>query len=347
MSESKILLSVIVPVYNAEKYLERSLTSLVNQGINYSEYEIICVDDGSVDGSKKIIESNQEKYSCIKYVKKENGGVSSARNKGLDLAEGEYVCFVDADDYVEKNYLLELLSNRENVDCVACGLKYVTEANKKEYEIICHEDQVWENREDFVKDYCKDGALRNIFFGPCCKLYSRDLIGDLRFNEGLLSGEDIVFNLNYLTRVKSIKVINKITYIALKHDNSATNSSALGYSPRAEHGYTYIRDCIRQARKELGIDEEWLSNVEKKKAPLLLVTEIINLYSKGSPYNKKQALEKVRLIFSDKEFMNNIKSNSFFNSLKSEKVAILCARLKSPRFAAFLCKKLFRRYYRK
>lgn len=347
MSKNNVLLSVIIPVYNAEKYISKCLNSLLKQTIDASVYEIICIDDGSIDDSCKIIGEYSRNNFNIRYLLKKNGGVSSARNMGLENAKGKYVCFVDADDYVEKNYLFELLSNRENVDCVACGLKYVIEVNKKEHEIICHEDQVWENREDFVKDYCKDRALRKIFFGPCCKLYSRDLIGDLRFNEGLLSGEDIVFNLNYLTRVKSIKVINKITYIALKHDNSATNSSALCYSPRAEHGYTYIRDCIRQARKELGVDEEWLSNVEKKNAPLLLVNEIINLYSKGSPYNKKQALEKVRLIFSDKEFMNNIKSNSFFNSLKSEKVAILCARLKSPRLAAFLCKKLFRRYYRK
>ena len=92
--------SVIVPVYNTYDYLNKCLDSLVNQ--SFKDYEIIIVNDGSTDDSEKIIKKYQKKYSNIKYYYKENGGLSSARNYGIKYANGDYIAFVDSDDYVDK-----------------------------------------------------------------------------------------------------------------------------------------------------------------------------------------------------------------------------------------------------
>lgn len=105
MKKDEKLLSLIVPVYNVEEYLEECLDSLVTQDIPHEEYEIICVDDGSTDNSGAILDAYAEKYQNIVVVHKENGGVSSARNCGIDIAKGQYIWFVDADDFIKHNCL--------------------------------------------------------------------------------------------------------------------------------------------------------------------------------------------------------------------------------------------------
>ncbi len=105
MNNNEKLLSIIVPVYNVEDYLRECLNSLVSQNIACNEYEIICVDDGSTDKSGEILDLYAEKYSNIVIVHKENGGVSSARNCGIDIAKGQYIWFVDADDFIKENCL--------------------------------------------------------------------------------------------------------------------------------------------------------------------------------------------------------------------------------------------------
>ena len=110
---TKIILSFIVPVYNVEEYLEECLDSLVQQDIPYDEYEIICIDDGSTDKSGEILDDYAKKYNNIIVIHKENGGVSSARNCGIDIARGKYIWFVDADDFIRKNCLSAVKSKIE------------------------------------------------------------------------------------------------------------------------------------------------------------------------------------------------------------------------------------------
>ena len=108
MEEKDRLVSIIVPVYNVEKYLSKCIEILINQ--TYTNIEILLINDGSTDNSKKICEQFKEKDSRIKLINKENGGLSDARNKGLQEAIGKYIAFVDSDDYVEKNYIETLYS---------------------------------------------------------------------------------------------------------------------------------------------------------------------------------------------------------------------------------------------
>ena len=118
-------ISVIVPVYNVYNYIDKCLNSLVNQTLR--DIEIIVVNDGSPDNSEEIIEKYIKKYSNIKYYKKKNGGISDARNYGLKYATGEYIGFVDSDDYVKENMYEEMYNKAltDNYDMVVCDLNYV------------------------------------------------------------------------------------------------------------------------------------------------------------------------------------------------------------------------------
>ena len=119
------LVSIIIPVYNTEKYLSKCLESVINQ--TYKNLEIILINDGSTDKSKEICESFAKKDKRIQILNKENSGVSSARNHGMRLAKGQYIAFIDGDDYAEENYIEELLKNLKQTesDCVLCGYNRV------------------------------------------------------------------------------------------------------------------------------------------------------------------------------------------------------------------------------
>ncbi|MBP3707033.1 MAG: glycosyltransferase family 2 protein [Clostridia bacterium] len=131
MENKKRLVSIIIPAYNAEKYLQRCLESVVNQ--TYKNIEIIIVNDGSTDNTESIIIRYQKKYKSIKYFKKENNGVSDARNYGIAQASGEYFCFVDADDYVSESLISDL---ERYMDAEHDLIKYKFSTTNADYERI-------------------------------------------------------------------------------------------------------------------------------------------------------------------------------------------------------------------
>ena len=123
-NENKIMLSIIVPVYNVEKYLEDCIESLLNQ--TYKNYEIILVDDGSTDSSGKICDIVAESSSKIKVIHKENGGLSSARNTGLRVARGRYIGFVDSDDYILPTMYEKLIYSMSRYKAQIASCQYFT-----------------------------------------------------------------------------------------------------------------------------------------------------------------------------------------------------------------------------
>lgn len=175
-----MFLSIIVPVYNAERYLSDCLDSLVHQDINCDDYEIICVDDGSTDGSNSILKKYCEEYSNIITINRENGGVSAARNTGMEIVRGDYLWFIDSDDFIQTNILSELFQR-------------VKESNKDEY--LFHSYFFWEEMSEDEKQKAQAGKLQSNeqFSGLCTRLISKKLIGDTRFPVGIKYGEDIIF----------------------------------------------------------------------------------------------------------------------------------------------------------
>ncbi len=178
------LISVIVPVYKAEEYLKNCITSITNQ--TYKNLEIILVDDGSPDKCGEICDEFAKKDSRIRVIHKQNGGQSSARNAGLDIMSGDYVGFVDSDDWIEPN-MYERLYNlivENNAQISACGLQCDYSSGEIAYfnhQYPAHKD---------IEIFSKIGALgeltiaRKITNSPCDKLFSRYIFENLRMREG-------------------------------------------------------------------------------------------------------------------------------------------------------------------
>ena len=212
-----IKVSIIVPVYNVEEYLNKCLESLVNQTLK--DIEIIVVNDGTKDNSQKIIDDYAKKYpKLIKSYKKENGGLSSARNYGLKYAKGEYIAFVDSDDYVEHD-MYEKMYNKaktNDFDIVACDLYYIY-SNKKENaysQVKC--DIMDKNR---IKK-----AMLNIYPAAWNKIYKKELFNnDIRFKEKVWF-EDVEFLYRLFPYINSIGVVKEPLYNYLQRDGAITHT---------------------------------------------------------------------------------------------------------------------------
>ncbi|EKI7563107.1 TPA: glycosyltransferase family 2 protein, partial [Enterococcus faecalis] len=177
------LVSVVIPVYNVEKYVEKCLDSVINQ--TYQNLEIIIVNDGSTDNSLSVCQKKKLSDSRIKLINKENGGLSSARNAGIECAQGEFICFIDSDDWIELDYIEVLLNGMENtnVDISVIQMIKVKDFNKIAFQ---SESQTkWDIFE-------RETAMRELFssnligYSANNKLYRISLFKSIRYPEGML-----------------------------------------------------------------------------------------------------------------------------------------------------------------
>lgn len=219
------LFTIIVPVYNVEKYINRCIDSILAQTIN--EWELILVDDGSLDNSGKICDEYAEKDTRIKVFHKQNGGVSSARNLGIQEAEGEFVLFVDADDYLEK-YALSVLKDAttgQNPDMVIYNTREVLNNGKQiEYHYPLLKNKVYNKQEieqQLIPFACQSPSFVN---PPWNKAYRLTIIRDnnLCFQKRVM-GEDWLFNVNYIQKINSAIFIDKPLYNYMRNDESASS----------------------------------------------------------------------------------------------------------------------------
>ncbi len=193
--------SVIVPVYKAEAYLNRCMDSLLTQ--TFRNFEVLLIDDGSPDRSGEICDEYAKKDSRVRVFHEKNQGVSVARNKGLEQVRGECIAFVDADDYVERDYLMHLLQFSE--DLIISGSQTIPS--------LCinrSKDQIYKKDEIKFLLEQRQSAL-SVVWG---KLYKRDIIvgNSLAFNLKARDGEDLLFNLDYIKYCNSIHAISSVDY---------------------------------------------------------------------------------------------------------------------------------------
>ena len=203
-------ISIIVPVYNVENYIDKCLKSLVNQTLK--DIEIIVVNDGSLDKSEEIIEKYvKDNPTKIKYYEKKNGGLSSARNYGLEYATGEYIAFLDSDDYVETNMYEEMynLAKEENADMVECDFIWEWEYGKK----------IFDTRREYET---KEEMMRKPRVVAWNKIYKRESINKIRFPEGMIY-EDMEFFYKLLPNLNKISYINKYFVHYTQREDSITN----------------------------------------------------------------------------------------------------------------------------
>lgn len=201
-------ISVIVPVYNVEKYLNRCMDSLLAQ--TYHNLQIILVDDGSQDGSGAICDEYATLDSRIRVIHKENGGLSSARNAGLKIADGEYIGYVDSDDWIEPDmyYLMIQAIKDNNAQLAACRYKQVTPDG-----VIDNgsPDIISLSRDELLDIYVNEHPKYVIYNSVWSKLYSRELVEDLQFPEGKNS-EDIIYTTKAFCRLDRAVYIDKGLY---------------------------------------------------------------------------------------------------------------------------------------
>ena len=219
-------ISVIVPVYNVEKYLDKCLESIVHQ--TYRNLEIILVDDGSSDNCPAMCDEWAGKDKRIKVIHKENGGLSSARNAGLDFATGEYIVFVDSDDWLDTDAVEKLLraAVENRADIVASGFYFENESGTSSIQDL--RVSSFEN-EDIAFALLTDEIRPEV----CSKLYSARLIGKLRFDESMKYAEDLPFNFNVMLKAKKLFCMAVSCYHYYQRNAGSITSSYIS-AARAE-----------------------------------------------------------------------------------------------------------------
>ncbi|MEN2436115.1 glycosyltransferase family 2 protein [Weeksellaceae bacterium A-14] len=211
-------ISIIIPVYNSEKYLRECLDSVLAQ--TYSDFEVLLIDDGSTDASGKICEEYAFKDARFKVFHKRNGGVSAARNLGLDYAKGEWIAFVDSDDKVLENYLVDLVKYiDEETDLIIQGFQKIKK-NTIKYDIGINNITVV----DFHKLF---EEIKIIDFGyPFSKFYRRSIIKsyNITFPTQTSQAEDLLFLLSFLPYSRTVKAIPIHNYLYIANENSLVHT---------------------------------------------------------------------------------------------------------------------------
>ena len=237
---SKIMITVVVPVYNMEAYIDRCMATLLNQ--TYSMYEILLVDDGSTDNSMQLCEEYAQKYSDkVRCIHKKNGGLSSARNYGIDHARGQYIIFPDPDDWVELDYLERLAELRTTYPNALVCTGYIVEYENEE---SIH------TQKNSLKEFSQQNGLLRLIQTPSIggfawnKLYDIRIIQDnqLRFLDNVGTKEDLDFAARYIKCIDQVVYApNYATYHYFQRAGSATWS---GYSQKRFDGLRVYEKII-------------------------------------------------------------------------------------------------------
>ncbi len=214
-------ISVIVPVYNCDKFLDTTINSIVNQ--TYKNLEIILVDDGSFDSSPLICDNWAEKDRRIKVIHKSNGGASSARNAGLDCATGDYIAFVDGDDYIDHDMYEIMLGHivQYDADAAACGMvRENKNAPDEEWGSADAEIEIADNTELLRKVGQASGILP-IHVGN--KLFSKSVVNNVRFDTRFKYSEDVLFNYFAAKNISKMVIQNVARYHYVSNEDSVSH----------------------------------------------------------------------------------------------------------------------------
>lgn len=289
------MVTVIVPVYKAEKFLSKCLESIINQ--SYKDIEIILVNDGSPDKSLEIAQEFVVKDKRIKIINKENEGVSVARNIALDIARGEYICFVDSDDYVELDMIAEMYKKIEDYDAdlILSDYNRVFPDRIKEEMMIIDEGFYSDKRLliEFFEDYISltDKFGTNQF--ACTKLFKKEIIDKykIRFNRNLKIGEDHLFTAQYISHIKSFYALTGRRFYNYVYQ---TQSTMVAYR---DDLYDNIKLFFLELHK-INYDGLKRNDLDKKIYSGFILHLYRVLLNENKPENKKNKRAKIERIYS-------------------------------------------------
>lgn len=308
------MISVIIPVYNAEKYIKKCVESVMKQ--TYYDIEIILVNDGSTDGSENICKEMLQKDKRIRIFHQENLGVSVARNRGIEESQGEYLIFADSDDYLKENMIEVLYRNiqMQNADYVICDYITVRENQFIESEkIVPYKNYNGAEIKEVIANMIGGGKL---FSSVWRGLYKTDVIKDncIQFKE-MKFAEDMIFNLEYLFNCNRVSVIKDKLYYYVENSTSALNRTK-----------TNIR--------------------EMQKIPIEL-HKLLGQYDKVKEYNKEYCQEIILMIerifyidFNIKKFISNIKilrNDGTYSEIPKKSKFVLKCFIEKKWISLYLC----------
>ncbi|RTZ18816.1 glycosyltransferase, partial [Streptococcus pneumoniae] len=216
------LISIVVPVYNVEKYLKKSIESILNQ--TYQNIEILLVDDGSTDSSGKICESFSKVDPRIRVFHKENGGLSDARNFGIEQMKGQYVAFIDSDDYISKDYVWKLYSSIKNNDSEVsiCSFLLVDEKGEKIKDELLDSGKICLTGQQILEKVLTADGYRYVVAWN--KLYRSTLFEKLKFKKGMLY-EDEFLNYPLFWDCKRVSIVEEPLYLYVQRKGSIVQSN--------------------------------------------------------------------------------------------------------------------------
>lgn len=310
MSNIDDLVSIIVPVYNVEKYLKKCLDSIINQ--TYKNIEILLVDDGSTDNSGIICDEYAKKDPRITVIHKENAGLSEARNTGLDYARGKYISFIDSDDYIEEGMIFYLYHDCKDNNCQIANSNKIWELENGKKIYLCE----IENSE--IVD--TETALKNLLLNDpsvANKLFERCLFDDIRFIKDKLY-EDILTTPLLIEKSERIFLDKRHFYHYIQHENSIVHKSF----SKKKMDYMYN---AKELFQHIKIHYPNISEVAEAYYILVLITIISEAYYKRNEMNSeyKEIYEELKL------FKNKYRNNKFIPI--SKKVMIfLCLKKQIP-----------------
>lgn len=314
-------ISIIVPIYNVEIYLEKCINSILNQTL--SDFELIMVNDGSTDRSGEICDKYGMIDSRIKIIHKKNGGLSSARNAGLDVARGEYIGFVDSDDYIDKQMYEKMIekSIKSNSDIVICDMKY--NLNGKDISQTQFKDFGIMNRNEALIKYFNHRYFKSHAQN---KIYKKELFNNIRFPEGKLF-EDVAVFYKLLYKSRRISFINEKLYIYNQGNSNSITKKCINnkHFDLIDNALEIVQFFIKNNESQelfnassemyfisvktffemLYSSKKNMSSIEFKNMQKLLIKKINNdIYIRGLIYYKKE--RKCNIIIYESYKLKNI-----------------------------------------
>ena len=310
-----IKFSIIIPVFNGENFINQCIESIIDE--NYFNYEIIVINDGSTDNTPNILDNLSKQYNFIKVLHVNNGGVSKARNIGINKAQGEYISFVDADDFVTKNYISELFDLIEKKKDLYL-FNYIRWISKDKEEIgrLRIPEGEYSDKKILYNEAC---GLEICCLSVCLAIFRRDIIiqNKLSFNINMKTCEDFMFSLSYYQYVNSFCIKNIPLYYYRLNNNSATIKRKLSHA----NDYATVFNKIRFIQDEKNIEKEHIDEFNIRWTRWII--ELIANYS-------KQGIKK-------NEICKNVYNQSYYNKTLQMKgygmmfyIENLLLKMKSP-----------------
>lgn len=326
MADNPVLISVIVPCYNIEQHLPKCIDSLLAQ--TYPDFELLLIDDGSADGTLNVCNAYKDKDPRIKVFTHPNKGVSYTRNRGIEVAAGKYLMFIDGDDYVKGDYIEKLVAAAKKGSWPICGMINVRNGNEVENGNYRELLQVYpENvlkKEDLI-DLLKFSSLSS----PCARIYDKAVIlgHAVLFDEETTYQEDLIFNLKYVRHIEQSTVLNYFGYYYIEHSVSSTGR----YHKKFDHLDIIAEELgnmVRNCEDELAVKEFIFQTI---------LRQIANMFHRDARTQKEDKIQSLNYLLHSKPFTY---AQDFIFRSKINVLLKFILKFKNPQMIYFYYKKL-------